>query len=96
MNTINSYLPTLKYGASSLIEIELVKIITKNVPKAWKTQFKLADGHKSKTTIEAQKKLRMLEKEEKQEKQLKLKAREANNQKRNTESSRKTFKNKCT
>ena len=68
MKTIHSYLPTLKDGASSLTEIQLVKIITKYIPKVWKTQFELADGHKSKTTIEAQKTLRMLEQEEKQEK----------------------------
>ena len=91
MKTINSYLPTLKDGASSLTEIQLVKIITKNVPKAWKTQFKLADGHKSRTTIEALRKLRLLEKEEKQ---IKLKAKETGHQKRNAESS--GFKNKCT
>lgn len=96
MKTINSYLPTLKDGASSLTEVQLVKIITKNVPKAWKTQFKLADGHKSRTTIEALKKLRMLEKEEKHEKQIKLKARETGHQKRNAGSSGKIFNNKCT
>ena len=68
MKTINSYLPTLKDAAVSLTEIQLVKIITKNIPKTWKTQFKLADGHRAKTTIEAQKNLRMLEKEDKRKK----------------------------
>ena len=62
MKTINSYLSTLKDGAASLTEIQSVKIITKNIPKAWKTKFKVADDHKSKTTIEVQKKPRMLEK----------------------------------
>ena len=71
MKTINSYLPTLSDGSVSLTEIQLVKIITKNIPKAWKTQFKLADGHKLKITIEAQKKLRLLEKGEKHRKQIK-------------------------
>jgi len=76
MKTINSYLPTLSDGSVSLTEVQLVKIVTKNIPKAWKTQFKLADGHKLKTTIEAQKKLRLLEKDEKHRKQFKLKEKE--------------------
>ena len=46
MKTINSYLPTLQGGAVSLTELQLVKIITRNIPKAWKTQFKLADDHR--------------------------------------------------
>ena len=65
MKTISSYLPTLSNRDISLTEIQLVKILTRNIPKTWKTQFKLAHGHKLKTTIEAQKKLLLLEKEEK-------------------------------
>ena len=95
MKTINSYLPTLSNGAISLTEIQLVKIITRNIPKTWKTQFKLADGHKLKTTIEAQKKLRLLEKEEKRQKQIKLKDKEVFKRKEDNKSSG-NFKNKCT
>ena len=62
--------------ANDQTRILLVKIITKNIPKAWKTQFKLVDGHRAKTTIEAQKKLWMLEKEDKREKQTRLKEKE--------------------
>ena len=54
----------------------MVKIVTRNIPKTWKTQFKLAHGHKLKTTIVAQKKLRLLKKEEKHRKQIKLKDKE--------------------
>ena len=97
MKTINSYLPTLSDGSVSLTEVQLVKIITKNIPKAWKTQFKLADGHKLKTTIEAQKKLRLLEKDEKHRKQFKLKEKEKDVFKRKKDGgSSDTFKNKCT
>ena len=97
MKTINSYLPTLSNGSVSLTEIQLVKIITKNIPKAWKTQFKLADGHKLKTTIEAQKKLRLLEKDEKHRKQFKLKEKEKEVFKRKKDGgSSGTFKTKCT
>ena len=46
-------------------------------------------------TIEAQKKLWMLEKEEKRERQTKLKEKEAGQQKKDTESSGQ-FKSKCT
>ena len=95
MKTINSYLPTLSNGAISLTEIQLVKIITRNIPKAWKTQFKLADGYKLKTTIEAQKKLRLLKKEEKSQKQIKLKDKEVFKRKEDNKSSG-NFKNKCT
>ena len=87
MKTINYYLPTLQGGAVSLTELQLVKIITRNIPKAWRTQFKLADGHKSRTTIEAQKKLWMLEKEEKCGKLAILKDKQANQQNKGTESS---------
>ena len=95
MKTINSYLPTLSNGAISLTEIQLVKMITRNIPKTWKTQFKLADDHKLKTTIEAQKKLRLLEKEEKRQKQINLKDKEVFKRKEDNKSSG-NFKNKCT
>ena len=73
MKAINSYLPTLNSGATSLIEAQLVILITKKMSKQWKAQFKLPDGHKMKKIVEAQKKLRLLEKDENHHKQIKSK-----------------------
>ena len=67
LKAINSYLPYLGLATkeAALNEEELVKIISSNIPKAWKIRFRLANGHKSKTATEALKILSLLEKEEK-------------------------------
>lgn len=68
MEAINVYLPLLDIygggdgGGAALSEVELVKIISRNIPNAWKTRFKLANGHKSTTTTQAQKILCLLKK----------------------------------
>ena len=103
MKAINAYLPAL--GETALTEIELVRIITKNIPRAWRTQFKLSDGHKAKTTIAAQRKLCLIESEEKEKRDLKergirdlkdKKGSREKNDRKNLDSDGNLFRNKCT
>ena len=48
---INSYILYLELTdkEKAMYEIELVKVITRNIPKSWKTRFKLANDHKMST-----------------------------------------------
>eukprot|EP00592_Proboscia_alata_P012805 CAMPEP_0194393894 /NCGR_PEP_ID=MMETSP0174-20130528/123548_1 /TAXON_ID=216777 /ORGANISM="Proboscia alata, Strain PI-D3" /LENGTH=287 /DNA_ID=CAMNT_0039189621 /DNA_START=367 /DNA_END=1231 /DNA_ORIENTATION=- len=103
MKAINAYLPSL--GETALTELELVRIITQRIPRAWRTQFKLSEGHKAKTSIAAQRKLCLIESEEKEKRDLKERGnrdlndtrrpRGKNNQKK-LDSDGFIFKNKCT
>ena len=95
MKTINSYLPALSNGQPALTEVQLVKINTKNIPSHWKIQFKLSDGHKLTTSIEEQKKLRLIEKAEKQKLLKKNKSKEEKFRKGKDREVSKEFKNKC-
>ena len=67
MKAINAYLPTLglRNGFAAFTELELVRIISRNIPSAWKSRFRLVDGHQATTTATALKKLILLEREEK-------------------------------
>lgn len=81
MKTLNSYLPPLSNGEISLTEIQWVKVVTRNIPEAWKTQFKLSHGHKLKAIIDAQKELLL-----KYRKQIKIKEKEVFQRKQDKES----------
>ena len=65
MKTIRKYLLVLEDGQITLTEGHLIKIITKNIPKEWKTDFLLENGKNCTTILAAQKKLLPLEKREK-------------------------------
>lgn len=64
LKAMNTYLPLLENGGNgtALTKPELVKAMLKNVPQYWKTQFKLAGGHRTRTVLEAQHVLLLLEK----------------------------------
>ena len=67
LKTINTYLPFLSNGGkgTSFSEAELVKMITKNMPRHWKTPFRLAGGHRLHTVLGARHILLLLEKQDK-------------------------------
>ena len=56
MKTMNTYLPLLHESGNGVTfaDIKLIKIISKNIPQFWKTQFRLSGGYRSPTVLEAQ------------------------------------------
>ena len=66
IKSINTYFQLLENGGEgeSSSERDLVKLITKNLPRSWQSQFKIAGGHKSRTVIKAQHLLLLIEQQE--------------------------------
>ena len=86
LRKMNSYLPFLKKGAKPIEEPEFVKKIhTKRIPASWKTQYKLAGGHKCTSITNSMKILRIIEKEE----------RSKNNKNNKNKKKEGEFRNEC-
>ena len=70
MQAINTYLPFLESGGDGdqLTERELVKYISKNIPRSWKKDYKIARGHREQTVLGAQRILLILEENEEKKK----------------------------